>query len=98
MSQRYAHLQDSILGPGYRQLVQVELQAELVEVHQRDLAKRLDEVALNQDRFRLACLFFQEASLRGRKRFLTNQAKVTEPSFITLVGEPGSPICFVISR
>jgi hypothetical protein len=38
------HLQHSILGPGYSQLVEMELQLELVEVDQRNLAERVDEV------------------------------------------------------
>lgn len=52
------HLQHSVLGSCCGQLVEMKLQAELIEVGQRNVSERLDEIALNENRLRLGCLLF----------------------------------------
>lgn len=74
-----------VLGSSCGQLVEMKLQTELVKGGQRDLSEGIDEVALNENRLRLSCLLFPGSSFNGKNRFVANQAKVTEPSFMILV-------------
>src|ERR1700728_976541 len=48
----------------------MKLQAELVEVDQRNLTERVDKIKLNDNRLRLRCLFFPDSFFQRKKAIL----------------------------
>src|ERR1700730_12833941 len=51
-------LEHPVFGAGFRQIVKVDLQGELVEIFQRTLAERIDKILLDEELLHLCCFFF----------------------------------------
>lgn len=50
-------LEPSVLGVGFRQIVKVHLQGELVQSLQGTLVERIDEIPLDEEFLHLCCFF-----------------------------------------
>src|SRR5271157_348517 len=72
VSQIGPNLKHSVLGSGLCQIVQVDLQGELVEIPQRHLIERINQVFLDNQLFHL-CSFFLPVCLFERVKAIPNK-------------------------
>src|SRR5438445_4108226 len=68
-------LEHSILGVSFRQIVEVDLQGELVEIPQRSLVERIDQIPLDEEFLHLSC-FFLPVRLFEREKAVPNGAGI----------------------
>src|SRR5437667_219749 len=68
-------LEHSILGVSFRQIVEVDLQGELVEIPQRSLVERIDQIPLDEEFLHLSC-FFLPLRLFEREKAVPNGAGI----------------------
>src|ERR1700692_101426 len=84
-------LEHSVLGVGFRQIVKLHLQGELVQILQRSLVERIDEIPLDDELLHLCCFLLSVRLLRGPMSEMATLTSIIGTVVLPAsVGQPGA--------